>query len=324
MNAREELVARLARHRQEQLGSLSEGGYQELVRAVRENPASFVDSPEDQAFLLVMRALERHEAAQEGEDLLDDDAFFASRSKRMARLARDCEEALATDPACADAALLRILAQDLDPDPCLSLVLELERGLAEAVGKGLPGDSGDAWDDVFCRPRLRLHAALSRLYLDSARYRMAASACERLVELSPSDPIGARHTCALAYARLEDEPAFEALDVRFSRQGGAFEHLARTILLYKLGRMTAAKRALVGYASLCEGGAYALLKPSMVDTYLPDRPAVPPLGYAEASQAVNEADPIIMDVPDFVGWAQGQRDVHFSAQSFAERNDLDW
>ena len=128
----------------------------------------------------------------------------------------------------------------------------------------------------------------------------------------------------LCYARLEDEAALEALDVRFSRQGDSWQHLSRAILLYKLGRLAAARRALGGYTRLCEGGAYALIKPIMIDTYLPDRPETTPLSFEEATLAVHEADPVIVDVPDFVPWAQGQRDVWFAAQSFAERRDLDW
>ena len=75
------------------------------------------------------------------------------------------------------------------------------------------------------------------------------------------DPLGARHTSALALARLEDEAALDALEASFGRRGDSWTQLARLILFYKLGRMGAARRALKGLDTLCEGGVYALLRP---------------------------------------------------------------
>lgn len=288
---------------------------------MRNDTASFIDNPQDEAFLLLTKALERHEESRHGEELLDDNAFFEARSKRMSRLQRDCEAVLAVDPNCLDALLLKNLARDIDPDPLLPDLLELQTDASLVLGSAPPAD---IWDDLALRPLLRIKAAVARTCLDSARYRMAAETCEDGIALSPSDMLGMRHTCALAYARLEDETAFDALDVRFSRQGSAWSHLSRAILLYKLGRMPAARRAISGYAHLCEGGAYALIRPVMVDTYLPDRPDAAPLGFVEATLAVSEADPIICDVPDFIAWAQGLRDVWFSGKDYAERHGLDW
>ena len=321
MNAWAELTERVALRRREQIGTLSEAGYQELLAAVRADVTSFVETPQEQALLLVAQAIDRHEAACEGEDLLDDDAFYASRTQRMGRLARDCEAALALDPDCLDASLLAIEAQDEDPDIMLGPLYDLERRADERLA--VAGPSDDLWDELALRPVLRVKDAIARTCLDSAHYGLAARKGQEAIQLSPTDALGTRHTCALAYARLEDEAAFEELDVRFSRQGDAWSHLARTILLYKLGRMPAARRALGGYVRLCEGGAYALLRPILVDVYLPDRPIAPPLSFLEATLAVHEADPIICDVPDFVMWAQGQRDVFFSAKAFAEKNDYD-
>ena len=322
MNARAELIERVALRRREQLGPLSDGAYQELFNDVKGDVERFVETPAEEALLLVARALDRHEEARKDEDLMDDEAFFSSRAKRMSRLGRDCGAALAIDPTGFDAALLAVLAKDQDPDWILEPLLKLEQRAISTLAAGpLPAD---AWDDLTLRPLLRIKAAVARTCLDSARYRMAAEKAEEVMALAPTDALGMRHTCALALARLEDESAFDALVVRFSRQGSAWELLARTILLYKLGRMGAARRALGGYARLCEGGAYALLKPVMVDTYLPDRPEAPALSFAEATLAVHEADPIVCDVPDFVAWAQNQRDCFFAAQDFARRNNYDW
>ena len=122
----------------------------------------------------------------------------------------------------------------------------------------------------------------------------------------------------------EDEPGFEALDARFGRRGDSWQQLGRVLLFYKLGRMPAARRALMGFSSLCEGGPYALLRPVMVDTYLFDRPAAEPYSFAEVTLAVHEADPVICDVPDFCAWASAQGDFERNAQAFAERNGFGW
>lgn len=319
MNAWDELVERCARRRREKIGPLSDDAYAELVLAVRADPASFVDDPSEGALLVLARALDAYHESCRDDDLLDDDAFEAERRRRMAALRAESERAAGMDPRSVDARLLALLAQDLDPDPLLA-------GLHELAGELGPGEppEGDAWDDVFYRPRLRLRAAVARTCLDGARFRMARSAAAALLDVAPSDRLGARHTLALALARLEDEDGFDALDARFDRRGDAWSHLARVILLFKLDRMSAARRALRGYDRLCEGGAYALLRPTLVEPYLPDRPDAAPGSFDEAVLAVREAEPIIADVPDFISWCQDFDWFTGSAERFARERDLDW
>ena len=324
MNLHEELIERLARRRSSKLGQLSPAAYAELVLSVREDPDAYLDDPADQAFALLAKGVDRVLRSREDDDLRDDDAFMDERAKRMARLAQDCAQALQICPESVHARLLAVLAADKEPDDQLDALLELERATMAELGPVALPVSGDAWHDVFVRGRLRLAAALARTCLDSARYRMADRYGQELIALSPADPLGARHTCALCLARLEDEQGFEALDARFGRRGDSWQQLGRTLLFYKLGRMPAARRALRGLASLCEGGPYALLRPVMVDTYLPDRPAAEPYSFTEVTLAVHEADPVICDVPDFCAWAESQGDFGAQAQAYAERNGFGW
>lgn len=322
MNAWEELILRCAHRRREQLTPLSDEGYAELLIAVRDDPVSFVDSPSEQAMLEVARALDAYRSTLRDDDLLDDDEFQAARLRRLSLLAASCAQAAAVDEGCLDARLLELLASNLEPDPLLEGLLSLERDVPPA--QRMPGADGDAWDDVFRRPALRLRAAIARTCLEGARFRMAARVAGDAMDEAPSDPLGCRHTCALALARLEDEAAFDALDARFSRRGDAWSHLARVLLLYKLNRMPAARRALNGFDGLCEGGAYALLRPTFVELYLPDRPETAAGSFEESMFAVHEGEPIIADVPDFIGWCQGSERLVASAASFAEKNDLEW
>lgn len=327
MNLWEELIEHCARRRLQKIGPLSDQAYEELLLAVRENPTSFVDAAPEQALLVLARALDAYHAGRRDDDLLDDDAFQEARSRRLAALRGECARARSIDPGCLDAELLDALAADLDPDPLTERLIELQRkfGLDEVEPTTeASAPTGDAWDDVACRPYLRVHAAFARTCLDGARFKMAAATALSVMDATPSDPLGARHTAMLAYARLEDEAGLDAVDARLGRHESAWSHLARTLLLYKLDRLTAARRSLRGFCQLCEGGSYALLRPTYVEIYLPDRPETTPCSFEECLLAVREAEPIIADVPDFIGWCQDFDWVSEGAQAFAEKNGLDW
>lgn len=324
MDVRAERCLRLALKRREKLADLSDEAFHELELAVRENPDAFVDDDEERAFALLEQALSRYADARADDDLLDDDEYAEARAKALGRLREACEQACAVSPACVDARVCGLLAQDLDGDALLDALLALEGELDDERGPLATPATGDAWTDVFNRPRLRLRAHVARTCVDGARYRMAADECRGLLTASPLDAVGARYTYALCMARLEDEEGLDWLDARFSRHGNAWLHLARTILLYKVGRAPAARRALRGYDRLCPGGAYALLQPTLMDVYVPDRPAFVPGSFDEAVLAVHEADPVIADVPDFAAWAAAQPGFLASAKDYARRNGLDW
>ena len=112
MDAHEELVLRIATRQRKQLG-LSSAGYGELLIAVRNDPRHFVDSPEDEAMALMAKALKQYNDSRGGDDLLDDAEYMQARTKRMARMRRDCAEALAIDRNCIDAHLCDIIASDV-------------------------------------------------------------------------------------------------------------------------------------------------------------------------------------------------------------------
>ncbi len=369
MRCKEELIERLAQRRRAQLGQLSAEAYEELVLAVKADPAAFLTDDADRAYERLGRALAANESAMAEEEFLDDNAYEKSRNKRLEKLRQGCAEALAMDGGCLDARTILAMLENENPDGALVALEALaheegldaveadraEDGAADApVGEstedaGTPGDgagvtefagaiatgepapsepapspAASAWDDVFARPQLRLLAAIARARCETARYKLAIATCEKLVELDAEDHLGARYTWAIALARLEDERGFDALDARFGRTGNAWSHLARTLLMFKLDRMPAARRALRGYASLCKGGAYALLRPTFIETYLPDRPAFEPGSFEEAALAVHECDPAVMDTPDFIAWATAQDGFAAQAEKFARDHDLDW
>lgn len=326
MRANEELVDRLAQRHNEKIGPLSSQAYDELVLAVRKDPEAFLVDDADRAFRRLGQALDANAQARAEEEFLDDDAYEAARAKRLERLCAGCREALELDGGCLDASTVLALAENKDADEALVALDELwEKAHGDEQVAQLGGSADvSAWSDAPARPVLRLLAARARTQLDTARYRLACASCDQLVSLDPTDVLGARFSWAVALARLEDEEGFDQLDARFDRKGNAWSHLARTLLMFKLDRTGAARRALRGYASLCTGGAYALLRPTFVDTYLPDRPEFAPGSFEEASLAVHECDPVVMDTPDFITWAGDQDGFTEQAQKFAQDHDLDW
>ncbi len=324
MNARKELTRRLAIKRRRHIGSMSDEAFKELELAVRNDPASFIDDDQEQAFFLVAGALERYAQARHDDDLLDDEQYIQERKRRNEALVSTCNSALQLDDGCVDAKLLMAQASDYSQDALFELLYAMHESLNEQNGSILAPAAGDAWTDVFLRPRLRLQAALARTCINTSRFRMATTCCMDLLAKSPLDALGARLTCALAFARLEDEDGFNWLDAREGRHGNAWFHLSRVLLMYKLGRAAAARRALRGYDRLCTGGAYLLLQPVYVDTYLPDRPSFEPGSFEETMLCVHEADPLITDVPDFASWASRQPEFLASAQDFCNRNGFEW
>ena len=144
MNAWDELVERCALRRREKIGPLSDDAYAELVLAVREDPASFVDDPAEAALLVLTQALDAYRASCRNDDLLDDDAFEAARRRRLSVLRAESERADQLAAGSLDARLLALLAQDLDPDPLLGGLVELEHEFDAGETT-----EGDAWADVF-------------------------------------------------------------------------------------------------------------------------------------------------------------------------------
>jgi hypothetical protein len=320
VRAHEELILRCAQKRRKKIGGLSDEGFEELLLAVRENPANFIDDREEEAFARLGAALDRYHASCTNDDALDDTEFKLRHDKRLKALSSSCKEAAAISPECTDARLLIILVEESDSDKRLDDMYELAKSAPTGDNKHRP----DAWDDVFAHPRLRLRDAIARALVESSRYRMAQQTCEQLLSDSPSDALGARRTLALVLARLEDEEGLNDLDGRYPDQDNLWINFGRAMLLYKLGRMYPAQRALRGFDKLSRGGAYALLRPVFVEPYLPDRPQTKPGSFDEAIQLMHDAETIIDDTPGFVDWTQGLDWLVASAKSFGRESGYGW
>ena len=65
--------------------------------------------------------------------------------------------------------------------------------------------------------------AAARSCLDTGRIQMTITRCQTLIEHNSTDEIGAHLTLSLAYARMENEDALDALDAQFKREGNTWK-----------------------------------------------------------------------------------------------------
>ena len=331
MNLTEELVQRCALKRRASIGSMSDAAYEELLLAVQSDLKSYASETDELPMYHLAQAVKRYQDSQLNDDSYTDEEFVQARITRLQTFLYALKNIREKYGENTDLLRMDALIHASDPESLLQALLAIQnQAEKEAKRTSNLEDSKisatiphDMWADVFTRPRLRLQAAIGRTYADTARFKLAATTCEQLLEESPSDAVGARFTLALVYARLEDEAALNRLDDRFNHHSNAWIELARAILLFKLSRISSARRALKSYQMNTEGGAFALLHPTFVDIYIPDRPEVKTGSFNEALLAIHEAEPIIVDVPDFVEWAGNIPEFAAASDAYAAANGFD-
>lgn len=318
MNVWDEFLERIRTRKSQDIGPLSIAAGVELDDAINKDPEKFITTAEDRAFYMFAQLMSTIAPRHDSFEGMEDEAFYQKRKAWLASINNSCSNILAVDPHCTDAQTLQILSHDYAPERTFEL---LDSHAAQSISRRY---ISDAWDNIYARPSLRARAAASRAMLETARYSQAVRTCETLIHSDQADHVGARYTLALAYARLELEEKLEALEASYYHRGNAWFALARIILLYKLDRMSAARRALQGFMRSYEAGPFLLIKPIYVETYLPVRPAFDQGSFEEVAMACVEAEPILMDTPDLIAWAQGQDDFMEQAKSFALDKGFEW
>jgi tetratricopeptide (TPR) repeat protein len=308
MTPSSEFVSRILKKRCAQDPTLSSNAtlMARISRDALRDPEAYATDDEDRAFAELQPAINtiRRELEEMDEEIddFDEHAEAPKLTESIAALNR----CLDLDPHCYDAQLLLILAQAVDDDVAISQLVTIEgeaRAWCEERSRLYDGQTADLWDATFMRPYLRIQSKIIDLLTLSCRYRAALERSLRMLDASPADGQGIRHGTALLLARLEDEEGLDALDAAFNRVGSAWMQIARAILLYKLGRMDAARRATAGLATLYPAAAYYLVNPDVAPFYLPDRPPFAPGSDQECLFAVYEADYLAVDTPDYVDWA---------------------
>ena len=318
MNLWDELLERIRTRKAQDLGPLSIAAGVELDDAISKAPQKFITTAEDRAFYMFVQLMDTIAVKHAAFEGLEDEDFYQKRTQWLTFINQSCTTILATDPHCTDAKTLQILSEDYPPERTFEL---LDSHAVKSISRRY---ISDAWENIYARPSLRARAAASRAMLETARYSQAIRTCETLIRSDQADHVGARYTLALAYARLELEEQLEALEASYHHRSNAWFALARIILLYKLDRMSAARRALQGFMRAYEAGSFLLIKPIYVELYLPIRPSFDRGSFEEVAMACSEAEPILMDTPDLITWAQEHDDFVNQAKNFAHDNGFEW
>ena len=312
----------------------------ELLHAeVRKHPERYATTMHAQALLSYMRVHDKLLHDLDGmEDIIDDEEFLHKEQKLFQDARVELFKIWHTDKLCVDAQLLDIELSEAGIDAQLNDLMKLEGTVREHLQRSAPGFDPDApglWDAsqlggataaeaTRTNPEaigwLHTLEVLSQACMGSARYKAAASYARKVMR-AEGYPNRASGTLLLALARLEDEDGFFAAahETGADEESSPWYLLGRTILLYKLGRMRNAQRALREFAERCDGGAFFLLNPTYLTPYLPVRPE-PRESWDLAHQAVWEADGIIVDIPDFATWASSVKGVRDISEDFADRN----
>ncbi|MBY4797443.1 hypothetical protein K6V98_03605 [Collinsella sp. AGMB00827] len=315
--------------------NLTPAARQLVHEEIATRPKSFIT--DDHGLALLSYAQVRNaliHRLETAEDLLEDEF----EQERMAAF-RDARIASAqiydTDPRCIDARLLEIMIAEAPVENCVNDALILERNAKRLIKHVVPGFDEDAphfWNEDFlatsgedaatctaATPELIgwLHTleALAFLCIATARYSAAAGFARTAMRAQGYDgyPQG---SLLLALARLEQEDEF----FKYADESPWYL-LSRALLLYKIDRERAAKRAIQEFARTCEGGAYFLLNPTYLNPYVPTRP-LETVAWKRTHQAVWEADTILSDVPEFSAWAEEVEGVLAAAEDFARKQGL--
>ena len=136
------------------------------------------------------------------------------------------DEAVALDGGCYDAVRMRFAGTRPSFESSYDFlserapeVLAACRAQAEAAAAGSFPDRARLGSDIAMRPYWRWMANLAEKALICGRNRACIKLAHELLELDPSDSADVRFTCALAYAKLEDEQGLDA----FAAKNAALE-----------------------------------------------------------------------------------------------------
>lgn len=324
MSLEEELRQQVFSRKVQELGCLSDGAKEELKAAIQTDLDRFCETDQEQSSYLLLQALDAFREDQRQLELCQTESQFLSvRLQILDRLSEKVSLALAKYPHNLDATHLMVLLESGSPNDILMDLLDLKDSCPVDLQDYLLVDE-DIHERLELRAYLRLLASIDRFYLDTGRALQAKTLSELILSVNPSDSLGVSNTLVLALARLEDLKELKTVNHLRFRQDNSWMHLARTLILYKLDRMSAARRSLLGMIKLCEGSAFALLRPSMTEMYLLQRPPALNCSFEEVQLAVREAEPVLEDTPEFIRWVSQQPETLESAQAFARSHGFDF
>ncbi|MDD3486504.1 MAG: hypothetical protein PHI26_07715, partial [Atopobiaceae bacterium] len=289
-------------------------------RRFSETRDSLPQSDSDRAFNLVAQAT----------NLIDYTLPFAPDEK-LEGIAGEAEhllnEALELDPDCYDARRMLTIGAHASFDECYHALLQgleevrqgcegrrdaaTERALdpATQTTAATPLTSGDARDaadlaaSMELWPLERWLATLASKALICGRYRACVTHSLQLLDLDPEDLPDVRLTCALAYAKLEDDQGLEALarrcsDLSDGKAEDAWLALSRMAIAFKRGDLDGAKAHVRGLIKTYPFAGMTLSRQDELPDGVFSRLDVDPFGEDELILAVSEATVVLQEGRD--------------------------
>ena len=223
------------------------------------------------------------------------------------------DEALALDPACYDALRMKMSAEC----PSFESYYDFLREEAPAVKSSCIAQQAASADDssseratlaaeLALRPYLRWLATLASKAVICGRNREAIRIGETLLQLDPQDAADVRFTCAIAYAKLEDETGLDRFAARTKplvRAGtdDAWMQLSRISLAHKRHDMAEARRLLTRLVDTYPHASTALTSQKELPDGVFARLAVAPFSEDELILAISEGTVLLQEGRDDAG-----------------------
>ena len=249
----------------------------------------------------------------------------------IARAQGMLDEAIALDEACHDAVRMRYASMGTSFEFCYDFLLEgaprvLEscREQARLAAADASAERASLAAEIAMRPYYRWMASLAEKALICGHNRVCIKISHELLEADPADSADVRFTCALAYAKLEDEQGLDALaakNAQLERGIGAEDawmQLARCSLAYKRRDYNAATAQLRRLIESYPHAVVNLADQRELPVGVFSRLAVGPGSEDELALAVSEATVLLVDGRyPFGVWVEEQ------ARSMAGPQDLE-
>lgn len=274
-------------------------------RRFAQNRDSLPQSDEDRAFHLVADAT----------ILIDYELPFAETDERAEQLIRRAasllDEAISLDARCHDAVRMQSAAQNPSFETYYAFLREgadeVRAHCEEArenVGADDHTDRVKLARDIAMHPYYRWLATMADKALVCGRNKDAIRLSEELLALDPDDGSDVRFTCALAYAKLEDEAGLDAL-ARRCREAGVYRGsddawllLARASLAHKRRDPAAARERISDVIRTYPHAAATLVRQRELPDGVFSRIAVQPFSEDELIIAASEGTVILQEGRD--------------------------
>ncbi len=223
------------------------------------------------------------------------------------------DEALALDPDCFDARRMQAAASTHSFEDFYVYLAEgaeeVRRRCSEERDQSARTHAGERAQlaaTIAMRPYHRWQAARAEQALICGRNREAIAISQELLSLDPDDAADVRFTCALAYAKLEDEASLDALAKGpYSRARRAADdgwmRLSRIAIAHRAHRMDEARRHLRAVAGTYPYGAETLIRQSELPDGVFARLAAMPYSEDELILAVSEGTVLLQEGRDSAG-----------------------